>query len=270
MPELPEVESARLVIELLALNRPIVSIEDVDEYVCRPHRTQDFRRALIGRSFTKASRRGKSLRLPTAGADGKECAALGLHLGMGGRIVVTDAGGNVISGGDSTDGLAGDHRADWDRFTARFADGRALRLVDKRRLGRAILDPDLSRLGPDALTVGLVQFRASLGASTVAIKARLLDQPVIAGVGNLIADEMLWRARVDPSCPTAQLTCEQVQALHRSMRSALGHAMKHGGSHAGHVIAARHADGRCPRCDAPMRYARLGGRATWSCSEEQC
>jgi formamidopyrimidine-DNA glycosylase len=265
---LPEVESARVVIEHLALDRPIVAVDDVDEYVCRPYRTEDFGHALIGRSFEAALRHGKTLRLETA-SPSMESPALGLHLGMGGRVVVTDDLGRVLSGGDSTQGLAGAHQPKWDRLTVRFADGGAMRLVDMRRLGRAVLDPDLSVLGPDALLVGMAEFRRVLGRSTVAIKARLMDQSVIAGVGNLIADEALWRARIDPARRTVDLTDSEKADLHRSIRSALRYAIQHGGSHAGHMISSRNAEGRCPRCGARMRYARIGGRSTWSCSAEQ-
>jgi formamidopyrimidine-DNA glycosylase len=268
MPELPEVESARVVIEEQALKRIVVAVDSVDEYVCRPFREDDFNHALDGRAFTAARRHGKSLLLETSnGAD--DAPELGVHLGMGGRLVVTDDTGQLVADGDSTHGLAGEHREKWDRITVHFEDGRSLRLVDKRRLGRAVLNPDLSGLGPDALQVQLSEFRQRLGSSAVAIKARLLDQSVIAGVGNLIADESLWRARINPSRRTVELAAAEVALLHRSMRAALRYAMKHGGSHAGHMIPGRHPGGVCPRCHSPMRFARIGGRATWSCSTEQ-
>ncbi|HEY2042531.1 MAG TPA: DNA-formamidopyrimidine glycosylase family protein [Jatrophihabitans sp.] len=268
MPELPEVESARVVIEQHALNRAVVAIDDVDEYVCRPFRTDDFNHALHGRRFAAAHRHGKTLWLETSNG-AEDAPELGLHLGMGGRVIVADDTGQLVVGGDSTHGLAGEYRDKWDRFTVHFEDGRSLRLVDKRRLGRAVLNPDLSGLGPDALQVRLPEFRQRLGSSVVAIKARLLDQSVIAGVGNLIADETLWRARINPSRRTADLTPGETSALHRCMRAALRFAFDHGGSHAGHVIPFRHPGGYCPRCHSPMQFARIGGRTTWSCSTEQ-
>lgn len=267
MPELPEVESARGVLAGCTLRRAIVAVDDVDSYVCRPHRAEDFRDALVGARFTGVHRQGKSL-LIRARDDTGSRPALGLHLGMGGRLVVTDADG-PLAGGDSTHGLAGPAHARWFRLSVHFADGRTLHLVDKRRLGRAVLDPDLSRLGPDALDVGLAAFRAALGASKAPVKARLMDQSVIAGIGNLLADETLWRARIDPATPTVELPDPAITTLHRSMRAAVQHALRHGGSHTGRVIPARVAGGSCPRCGAPMRRARIGGRTTWSCSAEQ-
>jgi formamidopyrimidine-DNA glycosylase len=268
MPELPEVERARTVIDQQALGRRIVAVGDVDEYVCRPHHAEQFQHALVGLQFTAARRRGKTMWVETSA--NSHSPVLGLHLGMGGRIVVTDASGAVVPDGDSNHNPAGEHhRTTWDRFTAHFDDGRALRLADKIRLSRAILDPDMSGLGADALVVGPKEFRAALGSSRVAIKARLMDQSVIAGVGNLLCDEILWRARIDPRRRVVDLTSAEITTLHRTMRATLRYVMRRGGSHTGHVVPFRYADARCPRCDAPMNYGRVGGRSTWWCSAEQ-
>ena len=90
--------------------------------------------------------------------------------------------------------------ARWDRFALEFADGGRLALRDKRRLGRAVIDR-LRPLGPDAAEVGREAFRARIGRGAAPLKARLLDQRAIAGVGNLLADETLWRARLSPRRP---------------------------------------------------------------------
>jgi formamidopyrimidine-DNA glycosylase len=104
---------------------------------------------------------------------------------------------------------------------------------------------------------------------TVAVKARLLDQSKIAGVGNLLADEALWRARVPPAAPAGRLPREDVDRLYRALRSALRSAIAKGGVHTGEVIAARHPGGQCPRCGAEMVHGTVGGRTTWWCSREQ-
>ena len=271
MPELPEVDSARAVIERTVLGQRIVAIEDVDPYVCRPHTAEDFESGLVGRRIVRVMRRGKQLwcetsPLPGQGSPGPH---LGLHLGMGGRIVVTDRSGRVVPDGDSTHGLAGEHQDRWDRCTVRFANGMALRLVDKRRLGRVRLDPDVAALGPDALDVDLREFRRLLSRGTTSIKARLLDQSVLAGIGNLLADEMLWQSRISPAKRVDQLQPAEVAALHRAMRQALRRSIAAGGSHTGRVIPARHEGGTCPRCGAPMRHGTVGGRSTWWCEREQ-
>ena len=96
--------------------------------------------------------------------------------------------------------------ARYDRFAVRFADGGALVMRDPRRLGGVELDPSEDRLGPDALTVTPAGLRKALAGSTAPLKARLLDQARLAGVGNLIADEVLWRAGLSPLRPAGSLT----------------------------------------------------------------
>jgi formamidopyrimidine-DNA glycosylase len=226
---------------------------------------------LVGRRISQVLRRGKLLWCETSPLRGQRSAGplLGLHLGMGGRIVVTDRSGRVVPGGDSTHGLAGVHQHRWDRFTVRFADGMALRLVDKRRFGRVRLDPNVAALGPDALDVGLADFRRLLARGTTSIKARLLNQSALAGIGNLLADEMLWQSKISPAKHVDQLDPSEVAALHRAMRQALRRSVAAGGSHTGRVIPARREGGTCPRCGAPMRHGTVGGRSTWWCEREQ-
>jgi formamidopyrimidine-DNA glycosylase len=183
---------------------------------------------------------------------------------MAGRIVVDDA----VAGDYVRDGGAGD-RPLWDRFTLQFADGGALILRDKRRLGRAILDPDLSGLGPDAAEISRGDFRARVGRGAGPLKARIMDQSVLAGVGNLLADEALWRARLDPRMPASSLDEDDLDRLRREIRSATRRAIARGGVHTGDVIAHRRRDGVCPRCGADMARETIGGRTTYWCSAEQ-
>jgi formamidopyrimidine-DNA glycosylase len=271
MPELPEVETARSLIAARALGRRIVAVDDADTFVCRPHSPGQLRDALVGRRLTVARRRGKTMwcetsgvgRSPTPGPD------LGIHLGMGGRIVVTSKNGRAEEGGDPRDRGRSPHRPEWNRFTLEFADGGALVLFDKRRLGRVRLDPDVDALGPDAEEATAVEFRNLLAKGTIAIKARLLDQSKIAGIGNLLADELLWQARISPMEPVNALQRKDTDRLYRALQSSLKSAIAQGGVHTGEVIAARHQGGLCPRCGADMRHGTVGGRSTWWCSREQ-
>ena len=139
MPELPEAERARQAMDR-ALGREIVAVDDRDTYVCRPHAPGEIAAVLTGRRLTKAHRRGKFLWVETddGGPD------LGLHLGMAGRIVVDEP-------------PAPRH---WDRFSLEFADGGRLALRDKRRLGRALIAPDFSHVGPDAAEVSRAAFHS--------------------------------------------------------------------------------------------------------------
>jgi formamidopyrimidine-DNA glycosylase len=182
---------------------------------------------------------------------------------------VTSPDGTVTEGGDERRYGTGPRGAEWNRFTLTFADGGSLVLRDPRRLGRVQLDPNIGRLGPDAATVTPAQFRALITSGRIAVKARLLDQSKISGVGNLLADEMLWEARVSPLAPVSTLTPAQVSRLYRALKSVLAAAMANGGTHTGAMIAARHPGGSCPRDGAPMVHGVVGGRSTWWCSREQ-
>lgn len=276
MPELPEVESARAAIERAALRRMIADVDDTDAYECRPHRPGEIASALRGRELSGAHRLGKSMWCTTSGRDGDDAGPeLGLHLGMSGRLVITAADGEPVEGGDRLGGryasaaqMATEHPG-WVRFAIAFADGGALRLVDPRRLGRARLDPDVDALGPDAAEVGREEFRSRVGRGRTAVKARLLDQSVIAGVGNLLADQTLWAAGIDPRRRVDTLDEADLNHLRVVLRRATRAAIRHGGVHTGEVIAHRREGEHCPRCGAPMQRGTVGGRTTWWCSREQ-
>ena len=272
MPELPEVETARRLIADRALHRRIEDVDDSDSYVSRPHSPGELRSALMGRSLTAAHRRGKTIWLETSGTGGPAAPGgpeLGIHLGMTGRIVVTSSDGTVAEGGDPPRYYARPPKAEWSRFTLTFADGGSLVLLDPRRLGRVRLNPDIGALGPDAMQVTPAEFRAIITRGTIAVKARLLDQSKIAGIGNLLADEILWQAKVSPLARTGSLSAAQVNRLYRALRSVLESATAQGGAHTGRMIAARHPGGTCPRDGAPMVHGTVGGRSTWWCSREQ-
>src|SRR5882757_7501271 len=271
MPELPEVETARSLIADQALHRTIVAVDDADTYVTRPHAPGQLRDALVGRTFTAVRRRGKTMWMETSGEEGDPSPGpeLGIHLGMAGRIVVTAPGGKATEGGGPWRQDAQPRKPEWVRVTIEFADGGRLALFDKRRLGRVRLNPDVSTLGPDAEEITEEQFRRLFSKGTIAVKARLLDQSKIAGIGNLLADERLWQARVSPLARVDSLSSAQVNRLYRALKSVLASAIAKGGAHTGDIIAARHPGGTCPRDGAPMVHGTVGGRSTWWCSREQ-
>lgn len=272
MPELPEVETARSLIADRALHRRIVDVDDSDRYVTRPHPPGELRSALLGRCLTAAHRRGKTIWLDTSGTGGPAARGgpeLGIHLGMTGRIVVTAPDGSAAEAGDPPRYYPRPPKAEWRRFTLTFADGGSIVLLDPRRLGRVRLNPDVGALGPDAMQVTPAEFRSIITKGTIAVKARLLDQSKIAGVGNLLADEILWQARVSPLARVDSLSPAQVNRLYRALKSVLESAVAKGGAHTGDIIAARHPGGVCPRDGAPMAHGIVAGRSTWWCSREQ-
>jgi formamidopyrimidine-DNA glycosylase len=225
------------------LDREVAFVDDRDTYVCRPHAPGEIDAALRGHRLLRAHRRGKFLWVESTGP------VLGLHLGMSGRIEV-----------DAPPAPNG-----WDRFAIEFADGGRLALHDKRRLGRVVLEPDFSHVGPDAAEVDRDAFRRRVGRGTAPIKARLLDQGAVAGIGNLLADEGLWRARLSPHRPAGELSDEELDRLRRELRAAVRSAIRLGGAHTGSVIEQRREGGTCPRCGAAMARGVVGGRTTYWC-----
>jgi formamidopyrimidine-DNA glycosylase len=150
-----------------------------------------------------------------------------------------------------------------------FVDGGRFRLFDKRRLGRVRLDPDVDALGPDAEEITRADFGTRVTRGRSAVKARLLDQSVLAGVGNLLADETLWQAALSRSAPADELSDPALDVLYEALERALKAAVANGGVHTGEVVEHRRPGGRCPRCRAEMAPGTVGGRSTWWCSAEQ-
>lgn len=260
MPELPEVEAYRRLAGR-ALGRTVASVRIGDQRFLRGGTTsRRLRSTLVGNSFAAARRRGKLLVLDV----GDSPHRLGLRFGMTGRL--------HVDGADGVDRLvyAPDRRLEvWDRFGLRFADGGSLVVSDPRLLGGVVLDPDEDVLGPDALDVGRAELHRALAGSTVALKARLMDQSRLAGVGNLVADEVLWRAGLSPLRPAGSLTSAEERRLHTQVRRTLEELISAGGSHLGELMPERQAGGRCRRCGAELRRDRVGGRSTWWCPAHQ-
>ncbi|MCB0963569.1 MAG: hypothetical protein KDA98_09760 [Acidimicrobiales bacterium] len=256
MPELLEVETYRRLADR-TVGATVAVVEAPDGWFCKGGiGPADVRAAAEGATVTGTDRIGKLLLVHL----GDERPVLGLRFGMTGRLVLDDeapiAQLEYASGRDDPA---------WDRFALRLADGRRLRLSDPRRLGGVALDPDVTALGPDAWTVTDGQLRRALAGSSAPLKARLLDQHRIAGLGNLLVDESLWRARLDPARPAGDLTDAEVRRLRRHVVATVGELFDRGGSHRGDLQAQRHRDGRCPRCGQPLDRRTVGGRTTYSC-----
>jgi formamidopyrimidine-DNA glycosylase len=262
VPELPEIESYRQLAEG-ALRRPIERAVLSDPRFVRGHTSpRHLLAALAGASFTRARRHGKLLVLDLGGpAEGRR---LGLRFGMTGRLVLDGRAGveHLVYASDRDD------RA-WERFVVRFADGGRLTVPDPRLLGGVELDPDESVLGPDALSITAAELRRALEHSTVALKTRLMDQHRVAGVGNLIADEVLWRAALAPHRPSGSLTAAEHRRLHRHLLATLDELMARGGSHLGDLMPERVPGGRCPRDGTELVRSTVGGRTSWWCPHHQ-
>ena len=258
MPEIIEVEAYRTAIAA-TVGRTVARVHAPDEWFAKGGTTTDALRSELAGARVEAVRRiGKLVILDTDGP------RLGLRFGMTGKI--------VVDGAMPIDHLLYDsprHEPAWDRFGLEFEGGGAIVLRDPRRLGGVQLDPDESVLGPDALSLTLGQLRKALARSTVVLKARLLDQRRVAGLGNLLVDEALWRARLSPVREARSLDASETARLHRSIRTTLKVLGRRGGSHTGDLQPARVRGGFCPRDGAALRRDQVGGRTTYWCPEHQ-
>lgn len=264
MPEMIEVEAYRLLTEQRALHRRIVAVEAPDPWYLKKGLVPAALEVLVGCQLVAARRRGKLLLLDTAAPDGTDGPVLGLRFGMSGRLVV-----DGLPGVEGLRYASNQALAAYDRFGLAFSDGGHLRERDPRRLGGVELDPPESALGHDAAGVTLGQLATALAASRAPLKARLMDQARLAGIGNLIADEVLWRAGLAPTRPAGSLSPAELRRLHRHLRSTLVELGSRGGSHTGDLMAQRHPGGVCPKDGHPLQRQKVGGRTTWWCAGHQ-
>jgi formamidopyrimidine-DNA glycosylase len=271
MPELPEVETiARGVHERLQGDR-IVEVWFGSHR--EPFKTPPARQAkgLEGRSILAVERVGKHIvcTLGPAESPTKPEAQWIVHLGMTGRLLVTTPDGPVA---------AHTHA----RLT--LASGRELRFVDPRRFGRLEFR-DLQRTagfgspGKEPLAIGAEEFARLFHGRKLAIKAALLNQTLLAGVGNIYADESLFRAGIRPRRMAGRLTKAEFERLRRALKEVLEHAIRLGGSSVSDYVDADGVRGffqlehcvylrtglPCRRCGTPIRRILLAGRGTHYC-----
>jgi formamidopyrimidine-DNA glycosylase len=248
------------------LDRRVVAVDAPDAWFLKGGLTaRALADAVVGRRFTAARRIGKLLLLDTSshGDDGGDGPTVGLRFGMTGRLIV-----DGVAGVDDLQYSSMRDEPAWDRVVFHFEQG-DLRIRDPRRLGGVVLEPDEAVLGTDLFEITAAQLRDALAGSTAPVKARLMDQARVAGVGNLIADEVLWRAGIDPAREARSLTPAEARGLHKHLREGVDELLARGGSHTGDTFAARAPGGRCPRDGTPLVRRTVGGRTTWSCPRHQ-
>ena len=259
MPELPEVETFKRYLDTTSLHQRITSLEVRDAYVLKRVSPRELARRLKGRRFENSHRHGKHL-FVRAGNE----LWLRLHFGMTGSLQY----------------LKDDEIAPkTSRVIFRFADNRRLAFDDQRKFGEIELIKDIDeflqtrRLGPDALKISLSEFKAVVGKHRGAVKAILLNQQLIAGIGNLYADEILFRARIHPGREVATLGGEDLSRLFRATRYVLGKAiaLKTDFNRLPKSWLLTHRDkrGKCPRCSRALKSATIGGRTSWFCAHCQ-
>jgi formamidopyrimidine-DNA glycosylase len=256
VPEILEVETYRRHADAV-VGRRIAGVDAPDRWYLKRGLTADgLRDALVGRSIVAARRIGKLMLLDTS----RSGPTLGLRFGMTGRLVV-----DGVAAIDHLEYGSPRQESEWIRLQLRFSGRRALTVYDPRRLGAVELDPDESALGPDALSLTKRELVAALVGAHGPIKARLMDQGRVAGLGNLLTDEALWRARIDPARDASEIDGAEYGPLHRAIRQTVRVLGERGGSHTGDLHPARARGSTCPRCGQPLLRRTVGGRTTYSC-----
>ena len=262
MPEGIEVETYRRAAEL-TVGRRVTSVVAPDPwFLKRGLDASGLAAAVTGATVVAARRRGKLLLLDLR--RGRRPVTIGLRFGMTGRIVVDGRAtiGELEYGPARTE-------PGWERVRLGFAGGGFLAIDDPRRLGGVELEPDEDALGPDAFSLTAAQLDAVLDGSLAPLKARLMDQAHLAGLGNLLTDEILWRAGLDPTRPASSLDGDERRILRRTLGQVLRTLTRRGGSHTGDLQQARTRGAACPRDGAALQRRTVGGRTTYSCPQHQ-
>jgi len=285
MPELPEVETVCRQLEPELDGRAIERLEIYDARWCRPVSPEELSAAVAGRTIEGLDRRGKYLLLRLDGA-----RTLVMHLRMTGNLILIEPGGEAIDPSEGRRLYEGERSTEERHLRARFAldDGREVWFTDPRRFGEALLldASDLpayfdARLGIEPLSAeftpgALGEIAAGRNAP---LKSFLLDQKGIAGVGNIYADEALFRARLHPLSPAGSMKPEHLEALRDGVVAALEAGIDGGGASVddyrdGHGVKGRlqdeflvhrRAGESCPRCEGTIERSVVSGRSTYFC-----
>jgi len=256
MPELPDVETVARRLRRTVGGRRITGVRVLAPPTVRSSPPRRFVRELTGRSVRTVDRRGKYLLIRLSGS-----RTLVVHLRMTGDFTLVPGATPVHP-----------HT----RVILQF--GRAdLRFIDQRRFGHMDLVPSnvefapVARLGLEPLSASftLTRWNAMLHGRRGTIKSLLLRQDLIAGIGNIYADEILWQARVHPARPVHRLRHGELARLYRIVRRVLRRAVTHlsrYGRPVGRFLEVRgERDMPCPRCGRPIRAASIAGRTTYFC-----
>lgn len=282
MPELPEVETVRRGLADLIIGKAVNGeVHDTDKGF--PNTPQDVRQFLIGASVTSVRRRAKVLMI-----DLSTGYSLLIHLKMTGQLVFV--GETRFGAGHPNDSLVNDLPDKSTRVTLTFEDGTKLFFNDQRKFGWMRLVPTIEipniafmqKVGPEPLST---DFTANDFIQRIArrpktnIKAALLDQSVVAGIGNIYADESLWGARIHPTRLVSSLTEDESASLYKEMRAVMNLAIEKGGSSNSTYVNAEGKKGsymdfarvfrreglECPRCGTIIEKSRVAGRGTHVC-----
>jgi len=261
VPELIEVELYRQALDPL-LGQTINGFDLSDSAFARPKGTPaDAFAPLVGEPLRATSRRGKLLSLHVGALE--RDLVLGVRFGMTGRLLL-DGTGPI----DELEYASQRNDPNWDRVILTIGTCK-VSVRDQRRLGSIELDPDIDKLGVEATSISTTELSNALRSRSKAIKAVLLDQKLIAGLGNLLADETLWDSGFAPGRSANTFDNAELETLATGIRKTVAKLTKRGGSHTGDTFEARTEGATCPRDGSSMRHDTIGGRSTWWCPAHQ-
>jgi formamidopyrimidine-DNA glycosylase len=259
MPELPDVETFKQYFDATSLHQRIDDVDVRDAYILKDVSARELARGLKGHRFESSRRHGKHL-FVRADHD----LWLRLHFGMTGSLHYFKA-----------EEQAPRHT----RVLFVFANAHSLAFEDQRKFGEIGVVEDVNKflkeraLGPDALDITLSQLREIFAKHRGAVKTILLNQKLIAGIGNIYADEILFRTRVHPSTQISSLSGKTVTKLFRATRCILKRAIEANADVAlmpkSWLLPHRGKGGKCPGCGRKLRSATIGGRTAWFCAHCQ-
>ena len=256
MPELPDVETFKRYLDATSLHQRISGVDVQDRYILKGVSMDELARRLKGCRFESSRRHGKHL-FVRADRD----LWLRLHFGMTGSLEY----------------LRDQRQAPKDtRVLFGFANHSRLAFRDQRKFGEIGLLKDVDEflrkraLGPDALDINLSQFKGMFKKHRAAVKTILLNQKLIAGIGNIYADEILFRARIHPATQASALKKKTVTELLRATRHILKEAIDAQADAdlmpRSWLLPHRGKGGKCPRCGRLLKSSKIGGRTAWFCA----
>jgi len=253
MPEILEVEMYRRAAELV-VGRTVRSFATNDAIVVKDGLQIQ---SLVGSNVREVSRLGKLMTIHF------DVASIDLHFGMAGRIIVDGRSpiDELVYGASSNDR--------WIRFGMDFDDG-FLAITDPRRFSRVGISQKTSALGPDAFSEGLFELVQPKLPAKGSIKGVLLNQQVIAGLGNMLVDEILSRGKVDPRRDISTLSSSAIRKIFSLVVVILPELLERGGSHMGDLASELRVPGsRCPYDAHDLARDTVAGRTTYWCPRHQ-
>jgi formamidopyrimidine-DNA glycosylase len=260
MPELPDAVVYRRILDRTSLGQPIAGTAALDEYIMQEGPSPDvFNDTLVGRTLTETHRHGKHVFARYA-----ENGWIALHFGMTGRLRYYD----------------GDDHPEYAYVRLRFENGAHLAFVCPRKLGRVrfVDSPDAfvqhKELGPDAYRADFDTVRERLAGRRGTIKGALLNQKILAGLGNIYADEVLYQIGVHPRTTVKALSEERLRALYDAMHTVLDAAIDAEADPTAldperFMLPHRYDDERCPATGVPLETEQVSGRTAYFSPERQ-